>query len=110
MTQYPNADNSPGYNYAPDPGGLAYNNARTTGTFVLADAVTTTQVDADVQAGDIILLTAADSDAALVVSGAAGATAGIYVSSVANGSFVVTHNSTSPATGATFNYAAYPSF
>lgn len=110
MAKYPNADNSPGYDYAADPGGLAYNNARAAGSFTLADAVTTTVTADNVKAGDTILLTAADSDAALVIMGDTGATAGIYVSSVANGSFVVTHNSTAPATGATFNYVALPSF
>jgi hypothetical protein len=108
MTNYPNADNSPGYDYAADPGGLAYNNARTTGTFDLAATATTTVTDTKVQSGDVVLLTAADVEAASVMSGGAGATAGIYVSSVANGSFVVTHNT--DLTGATFNYVALPSF
>jgi hypothetical protein len=110
MTQYPNADNSPGYNYAPDPGGMAYNNARTSGTFTISADTTTTVVDADVKVGDIILITPANAKAAVVVTGAGGLTAGVYVYSVANGSFIIEHDDSADAQGSVFNYVAFPSF
>ena len=110
MTNYPNADNSPGYSYDPDPGGLAYNNARSSGSFTCANATTTTITDSSVRAGDTVVITATNAKGALVITGVAAPTdysSAIYVSSVVAGSFVVTHDAT--ATTATFNYVVFPS-
>lgn len=110
MTDYPNADNSPGYNYAPDPGVLAYNNARTSGAFTCAQAATTTITDAKVKVGDIVLITATNLKASAMIAGKTNVTAAIYVSSVIVGSFVVTHDNNATAAGSTFNYVVLPSF
>jgi hypothetical protein len=110
MTLYPNADNSPGYDYAPDPGGLAYNNARTSGSFTVGADGTTTVVDANVVVGDIVLITASNLKGAAVIAGIGNTPSGIYVSSVVNGSFVVTHDNHADAEGSTFYYVAFPSF
>ena len=110
MADYPNADNSPGYNYAPQPGTTMYNNARSSGSFDISTIATTTIVDADVKVGDIVLLTAADAKAATMIAGGTNVTAGIYVSSVVDGSFVVAHDNDSDAEGSIFNYAVFRSF
>jgi len=110
MADYPNADNSPGYNYAPQPGTTMYNNARSSGSFDISTIATTTIVDADVKVGDIVLLTAADAKAATMIAGGTNVTAGIYVSSVVAGSFVVTHDDHAAAQDSTFYYVVFPSF
>ncbi len=110
MTDFPNADNSPGYSYAADPGVLAYHNARSTGTFTVAEADTTTITDVNVKVGDVVLLTAANAKAAAMIAGGTDVTAGIYVSSVVGGSFVVTHDNNATAGGSIFNYVVLPSF
>ena len=107
MTNYPNADNSPGYDYDADPGNLAYNNARSSGSFTCAAATSTTITDSSVRAGDTVVITATNAAAALVVTGVAPTTGAIYVSSVVAGSFVVTHDA--DAENATFNYVVFPS-
>ena len=109
MTNCPNADNSPGYSYAPDPGGLAYNNARTSGTFEISADTNTTKVDADVKATDIILITAANAKAGVLV-GAGTDAAGVYIASVSNGSFLVEHDQSATAQGSLFNYVVFPPF
>jgi hypothetical protein len=109
MTNYPNANNSPGYAYSPDPGTATYNNARTSGTFTIGADTTTTVVDANVKVGDIILFTANSAKGAALVTGNTDA-AGVYIASVANGSFVVEHDDSVTAQGSTFNYVAFPSF
>ena len=110
MTNYPNADNSPGYNYDPDPGNLAYNNARSSGSFTCANATTTTITDSSVRAGDTVVITATNAKGALVITGVAPYPLAIYVSSVVAGSFVVSHDDDAGlATAATFNYVVFPS-
>ena len=110
MALYPNADNSPGYDYAPDPGGLAYNNARTSGSFTISAASVTTVVDANVYSGDVVLITASNLQGAKMIAGIGNTPSGIYVSSVVNDSFVVTHDDHADAEGSTFYYVALPSF
>jgi hypothetical protein len=111
MTNYPNADNSPGYVYDPDPGGLAYHNARSTGRFTIDHNATTTVIDTDARAGDIVFITAANLKAAWMTSVSLlnALSAGIYVSSVDNDSFTVTHDHHNNAEGAVFYYAVFPS-
>lgn len=111
MPNYPQTGElQPGYTYAPDPGGLAYNNARTSGTFTISADATTTKVDADVKLGDVVLLTANSSKGATMIAGGTNVTAGIYVSAVNGGSFTVTHDDHADAQDSTFNYVVFPSF
>jgi hypothetical protein len=116
MANYPNADNSPGYDYDMPPGGLAYNNARSAGSFTVQLRDATVVEDAEAHAGDIVLITAfgvtagPGEKAALMVAGAVNTPAGIYVSSVVAGSFVVTHDNHADAEGSTFYYVIFPSF
>ena len=107
MTNYPNADNSPGYNYDPDPGNLAYNNARSSGSFTCAAATSTTITDSSVRAGDTVVITATNAKGALVITAVEPYPLAIYVSSVVAGSFVVSHDD--DAENATFNYVVFPS-
>jgi len=116
MADYPNADNTPGYDYDPDTDGITHNNARSTGSFTVSNIGTTTVVDADARAGDIVIITANGQKGASMLAGAGtfgqpdDVTAGIYVSSVTNDGFVVTHNDTAASLGSTFYYAIFPSF
>ena len=110
MANYPNADNSPGYNYDPDPDGVSYRNARSTGSFTISTEDTTTVVDADARVGDIVILAPSNQKAASMLAGAANVTAGIYVSSVTGDGFVVTHDNHDSALDSTFYYAIFPSF
>lgn len=111
MPNYPQTGElGPGYNYAPDPGTITYNNARTSGTFMISEVGTTTVVDTDVVAGDIVLITAKDAKAAVMIAGNGNVPSGIYVSTVTNDSFTVTHDDHADAQGSTFYYVAFPSF
>jgi len=110
MANYPNADNSPGYNYDPDPGGLAYNNARSSGSFTISAEGTTTVVDADARVGDIVIITASSQKGATMIAGGTNVTSGIYVSSVTEAGFVVTHDDHAEALDSTFYYVIFPSF
>ena len=110
MADYPNADNTPGYDYDPDTDGITHNNARSTGSFTISNIGTTTVVDADAKVGDIVIITANGQKGASMLAGATGVTAGIYVSSVTEAGFVVTHDDTSQSLDSTFYYAIFPSF
>jgi len=110
MADYPNADNTPGYDYDPDTDGITHNNARSTGSFTVSNIGTTTVVDADARAGDIVIITANGQKGASMLAGDTDVTAGIYVSSVTNDGFVVTHDDTAASLGSTFYYAIFPSF
>jgi hypothetical protein len=110
MTDYPNADSSLGYVYDPDSGGVAYNNARSTGSFTISTEDTTTVIDTEVQVGDIVIITAANQKAATMIAGGADVTASIYVSAVVPDSFTVTHDNSNAALGSIFYYAVFPSF
>jgi len=110
MANYPNADNSPGYNYDPDPDGVSYRNARSTGSFTISTEGTTTVVDADAEVGDIVIIAPSSQKAASMFAGATDVEAGIYVSSVTEDGFVVTHDNADAALASTFYYAIFPSF
>jgi len=111
MANYPQTGElQPGYVYAPDPGGLAYNNARTSGTFTISADATTTTIDADVKLGDIVLITATSQKGATMIAGGTNVVNGLYVSAVNGGSFTVTHDDHASAQGSTFNYVVFPSF
>ena len=110
MADYPNADNTPGYDYDPDTDGITHNNARSTGSFTVSNIGTTTVVDADARAGDIVIITANGQKGASMLAGDTDVTAGIYVSSVTNDGFIVTHDDTAASLGSTFYYAIFPSF
>jgi len=110
MADYPNADNTPGYDYDPDTDGITHNNARSTGSFTIGNIGTTTVVDADAKVGDIVIITASSQKAASMFAGATDVEAGIYVSSVTEDGFVVTHDNADAALASTFYYAIFPSF
>ena len=110
MTNFPNADNSPGYVYDPGHGSLAHNNARSTGSFTISTEGTTTVIDTDVEVGDIVIITPANQKAATMIAGGTDVTASIYVSAVVPDSFTVTHDNSDAALGSIFYYAVFPSF
>jgi hypothetical protein len=110
MANYPNADNSPGYNYDAAPGILTPRNARSSGSFTISNIATTTVVDAEAETGDIVILVATNQKAATMIAGGTNVTAGIYVSSVTGAGFVVTHTDHAAAQGSTFYYVIFPRF
>lgn len=101
---------SAGYVYTPDPPMVAYNNARATGSFTVASATTTTVTDVFIKSGDVVILAATNQKAADLLAGVGLASSGIYVSSVIDGSFVVTHDNDASIAGATFYYSVFRNF
>jgi hypothetical protein len=101
---------SAGYVYDADPPMVAYNNARATGSFTVALATTTTVTDVFIKAGDVVIIAAKNAKAANILAAAGTLSAAIYVSSVVDGSFVVTHNNDAGAAGAIFYYSVFRNF
>ena len=112
MANYPEAGDSTGYVYNRnfDIPMTAYNNAKVASYFTATLAATTTVSDVRIRAGDLVLLSAKNADAALVIAGDAGALLGIYVSSVVDGSFVVTHDTDALVDGSEFYYSVLRTF
>jgi hypothetical protein len=107
MADYPAAGASTGYVYDRDfdiPM-AAYNNAKVAGSFTATRATTTTVSDVRIRAGELVMLTAKNADGAAVFAGVVDAPLGIYVSSVVDGGFVVTHDDSATVDGAQFYYA-----
>jgi hypothetical protein len=77
------------------------------GTLTLANATTTTVSDSRILADAQVLLNPTSAQAALVVLGGTNFTSGIYVSSVVDGSFVVTHDAHVTGPNATFDYVVF---
>lgn len=114
MANYPERTTSTipsaGFVYAPDPPMVAYNNARATGSFTVALAATTTVSDVLIKAGDVVILSATNVKAADLLAGVGLASSGVYVSSVVDGSFVVTHDNDASIAGAIFYYSVFRNF
>jgi len=113
MANYPAAGASTGYVYNRnfDIPMTAYNNAKVASYFTATRAATTTVSDVRIRAGDLVLLSAKNADAALVIAGTAPESPNaIYVSSVVNGGFVVTHNDSETVDGSQFYYSVLRTF
>ena len=84
----------------------AYNNAKVAGSFTATRATTTAVSDERIRPGDLVILTAKNADGASVIAGLAlEAPNGIFVSSVVDGSFVVTHDNSETVDGSQFYYS-----
>jgi hypothetical protein len=114
MANYPERTTSTipsaGFVYTPDPAMVAYNNARAAGSFTVALATTTTVSNVFIKTGDVVILAAANEKAADVLAGVDLASSCIYVSSVVDGSFIVTHDSDATVAGAIFYYSVFRNF
>jgi len=113
MANYPAAGDSTGYVYNRnfDIPMTAYNNAKVASYFTATLAATTTVSDVRIRVGDLVLLSAKNADAALVISGKSPeAPLGIFVSSVVDGGFVVTHDTDAVVDGSEFYYSVLRTF
>ena len=111
MADYPRAGDSTGivYDVQRRLPFSAYNNARAAGALTVALATSTTVSNVDIRSGDVVLLFPANLKATRM-QGGTDAASGIYVSSVVDGSFVVTHDLDADAEGSIFNYAIFRNF
>jgi hypothetical protein len=77
------------------------------GTLTISGVGTTTVTDPKILAGAHVMITPSSAKAATMIAGGANVTSGIYVSSVVDGSFVVTHDDHADAEGSTFDYIVF---
>jgi hypothetical protein len=114
MANYPERTTSTipsaGFVYNADPPMVAYNNARAAGSFTVALATSTTIENVFIKSGDVVILAAKNEKAADLLAGVGAASSGIYVSSVVDGSFVVTHDNDASIAGAIFYYSVLRNF